>query len=345
MGVAGAEGAPATAPVRWGVLGVANIAVKSVIPAMQRSALTPVTAIASRDLAKAQAAARSFGIERAYGSYEELLADPDIEAIYNPLPNHLHVPWSIRAAEAGKHVLCEKPLGLTAEDARRLIAVRERSGVCLGEAFMVRTHPQWLRVRELVRSGRIGDLKVVAGHFSYSRDHAEDIRDRVEWGGGVLLDVGCYPIMLSRWLFGMEPLEVAAVLERDPMVGVDRLASGLLRFPAGQATFTCAGRLVPFQRMDVFGTLGRIGVEIPFNAPPDRASRILVDAGRAFAGEQAEVITFPAVNQYTLQGERFAEAIRGRGEVPVGLEDAIGNMTVIDALFRSAETRRWEKVQ
>jgi predicted dehydrogenase len=331
-------------PVPWGVLGAANIALKSVIPAMQQSPFTPVTAIASRDLAKAQAAARALGIPKAYGSYDELLTDPDIEAIYNPLPNHLHVPWSIRAAEAGKHVLCEKPLGLSADDARRLLAVRQRSGVVIGEAFMVRTHPQWLKVRELVRAGRIGDLKVVAGHFSYSRHDPDDVRNRVEWGGGVLLDVGCYPITLSRWLFGTEPLEVAGLLERDPKDRVDRLASGLLRFPAGQASFTCAGRLVPFQRMDVFGTQARIQVEIPFNAPPDRSCRILVDDGRALAGAEAEVMAFPAVNHYTLQGERFAEAIRRRGEVPVGLEDAIANMTVIDALFRSAETGRWEAI-
>jgi predicted dehydrogenase len=331
-------------PVRWGVLGAGRIAVNSVIPAMQRSTATPVVAIASRDLAKARAAAASLGIPRAYGSYEELLADPEIEAIYNPLPNHLHVPWSIQAAEAGKHVLCEKPLALSADDARRLLAVRERSGVCLGEAFMVRTHPQWLRVRELVRSGRIGNIRVVAGHFSHNRYRPEDPRNRVEWGGGMLLDLGCYPITLSRWLFGAEPLEATAVLERDAD-GVDGLTSGLLRFPAGQATFTCARRMVPFQRVQVFGTLARIAVEIPFNAPPDRACRILVDEGRDFTEGQAEVITLPAVNQYTLQGERFAEAVRGLGEVPVGLEDAIANMAVIDALFRSAESRRWEPVR
>jgi predicted dehydrogenase len=339
-----AGSAPPFEPVRWGVLGTARIALNAVIPAMQRSPATRVTAIASRDVGKAQAAARALAIPRAYGSYEELIADPEIEAIYNPLPNHLHVPWSIRAAEAGKHVLCEKPLGLTADDARRLLAVRERSGVCVGEAFMVRTHPQWLRVRELVRSGRIGDLKVVAGHFSHNRYRPDDVRNRDDWGGGMLMDLGCYPITLSRWLFGVEPLEATSLLERDPVDPVDRLSSGLLRFPGGQATFTCARRLVPFQRMQLFGTLGRIEVEIPFNAPPDRACRILVDEGRELTAEQAEVITFPAVNQYTLQGERFAEAVRGLGTVPVGLEDAIANMAVIDALFRSAETRRWEPV-
>jgi len=332
-------------PVRWGILGAANIAVQQVIPAMQQSPSARIVAIASRELARAREAAQALGIPRAYGSYEELIADPEIEAIYNPLPNHLHVPWSIRAAEAGKHVLCEKPLALTAAEARSLLAVRDRTGVRIGEAFMVRTHPQWLAVRDAVRGGAIGDLKLIVGHFSYYRDVPGDIRDREDWGGGVLLDIGCYPITLSRWLFGAEPLEVVAQLERDPLHRVDRLVSGLLRFPAGQATFTCAGRLVPLQRMDIFGTRRRIQVEIPFNAPPDRACRYFVDDGSKFAAETAETIALPAVNQYRLQGEEFGAAIRGTSTVPVGLEDAIGNMAVIDALFRSAETRRWEQVR
>jgi predicted dehydrogenase len=232
-------------PVRWGVLGAANIAVKKVIPAMQRSELSPVVAIASRDLAKARAAAEELGIARAYGSYEQLLADPEIDAIYNPLPNHLHVPWSIRAAEAGKHVLCEKPIALSASEARELLAVRDRTGVQIGEAFMVRTHPQWHAVRELVASGRIGELRLVVGHFSYYRRDPADIRSRAEWGGGALMDIGCYPVMLSRWIFGAEPIDVVAALERDPDLGVDRLASGILRVPAGQARLPCAGQLVP----------------------------------------------------------------------------------------------------
>ncbi|HEX9484487.1 MAG TPA: Gfo/Idh/MocA family oxidoreductase [Gemmatimonadaceae bacterium] len=329
-------------PVRWGVLGAANIAVNKVIPAMQLGTHTPVVAIASRDRSRAEAAARRLGIPRAYGSYEELVADPEVDAIYNPLPNHLHVPWSVRAADAGKHVLCEKPIALNAREALELIAARDRAHVLIAEAFMVRAHPQWAAVRELIAEGRIGDLRVVSGHFSYFRRDPVDIRSNPDWGGGALMDVGCYPITLSRWLFGEEPDAVTGVIERDPDFGVDRLVSGLLRFPSGQGVFTCAGQLVPHQRMQIFGTEGRIDVEIPFNAPPDRSCRIFVDDGSQFGGRSAEAIEFPAVNQYHLQAERFSEAVRGIGQVPVPLEDAVANMAVIDALFRSAESDRWE---
>jgi predicted dehydrogenase len=330
-----------SAPVRWGVLGAANIALKKVIPAMQRGAMSRVVAIASRDVHRARAAADSLGIPRAYGSYEAMLADPDIEAIYVPLPNHEHVPWSIRAAEAGKHVLCEKPIALSADEARCLLEARDRAGVLVGEAFMVRTHPQWATVRALIDVGRIGELRLVAGHFSYFRRDREDIRSRVEYGGGALMDIGCYPIMLSRWLFGGDPVEVVADIERDPDMRIDRLTSALLRFPAGQASFTCAGQLVPYQRIQIFGTAGRIEVEVPFNAPPDRGCHIFIDDGRGLLGEGCRTLSVDAVDQYTLQGDQFSAAIRGNGSVPVSLEDAIANMSVIDALFRSAVERRW----
>jgi predicted dehydrogenase len=329
-------------PVQWGILGAAHIALNRVIPAMQQSANSPVLAIASRDLKKAQTAAERLGIPRAYGSYEELIADPDIEAIYNPLPNHLHVPWSIKAAEAGKHVLCEKPLALSAAEVKQLLEVRDRTGVQIGEAFMVRTHPQWAAVRELIAEGRIGELRLVVGHFSYFRRDPDDIRSRTDWGGGALMDIGCYPITLSRWLFDEEPTEVIGAIDRDPDMHIDRLASGMLKFPSGQATFTCATQLVSHQHMHVYGTEGRIEIEIPFNAPSDRECRIFIDDGSQFAGAAAETITLPAVDQYHLQAERFCEAIRGVGVVPVSLEDAVGNMAVIDALFRSATSGCWE---
>lgn len=334
--------AGSASPVRWGILGAANIAVQKVVPAMRASERSQVIAIASRDLTKAHDAAQSLSIPRAYGSYEELLADPEIEAIYNPLPNHLHVPWSIRAAEAGKHVLCEKPIALTAAEARTLRDVRDRTGVQIGEAFMVKTHPQWLGVRELVAGGRIGELKLVAGHFSYYRRDPNDVRSRLEWGGGALMDIGCYPITLSRWLFGSEPEAVVGQIERDPDMKIDRLVSALLRFPNGQASFTCAGQLVPYQRMNVYGTRGRVDIEIPYNSPADRPARVFVDDGSRFAGESAEAIECPPVDQYRLQADRFADAVRGTGSVTSTLEDAIANMAVIDAIFRSAESGRWE---
>lgn len=331
-------------PVRWGILGAADIALKKVIPAMKPSDRSKVVAIGSRDASKAVAAAKDLGIATSYGSYEELIADPHVEAIYNPLPNHLHVPWTIRAMEAGKHVLCEKPLALTADEARTLREVRDRTGTQIAEAFMVRTHPQWLGVKKLVDGGRIGDLRLIVGHFSYFRKDANDIRSRPDWGGGALLDIGCYPITISRWLFGAEPDAVVGQLERDPDFGIDRLGSALLRFPSGQATFTCAGQLVSYQRMQIFGTKARIEVEIPFNAPPDRSCRVFLDDGSKFAGEAAEVMSFPAVDQYLLQADRFSDAVRGVGEVPVSLEDAIANMSVIDAVFRSTETGCWEQL-
>ena len=326
-------------PVRWGILGTANIARKKVVPAMKESSLAVPWAIASRDLAKAAAVADELGLTRAYGSYDELLADPDIDAIYNPLPNHLHVPWSIRAARAGKHVLCEKPIALTAAEARSLIDVRNETGVVIGEAFMVRSHPQWLEVKRMIDDGRIGTLRLVSGHFSYYRRDPDDIRSHVDWGGGALMDIGCYPIFIARWMFGTEPTEVVAMVDRDPELGIDYLTSALMRFPTGQATFTCAGQLVPYQRMHMFGDRGRIEVEIPFNAPPDRSCRIFVDDGSLLGGAGAVEIHLPVVNQYALQADAFSRAIRGVGPVPVSLETALGNMAAIDALWRFVAQR------
>ncbi|HLY20408.1 MAG TPA: Gfo/Idh/MocA family oxidoreductase [Bryobacteraceae bacterium] len=328
--------------VRWGVLGVADIAVKKVIPAMQRGAWSEIAGIASRDLLKARQAARALGIPKAYGSYEELLADPEIEAVYNPLPNHLHVPWSVRAAEAGKHVLCEKPLALDAAEARHLLGAQARTGVKMGEAFMVRTHPQWVRTRDLVRAGRIGELRAIQGFFSYFNRDAANIRNVRKWGGGGLMDIGCYPINTSRFIFGEEPRRVAALIERDPEMGIDRLASGILDFPAGQAAFICSTQLVPYQRMQFYGTQGRIEIEIPFNAPPATPCRIFLDDGSDLYGASVETESLPICDQYTIQGDLFSRAVRGECDVPVPLQDAIRNMAVIDALFRAAESGKWE---
>src|SRR5277367_228522 len=329
--------------VRWGILGTAAIGLKKVIPGMKKGTFSEVTAIASRDLGKAQDAARSLGIAKAYGSYKELLADPLIEVVYNPLPNQLHVEWSIKAAEAGKHVLCEKPLGLSAAEAKMLLAVRDRTGVKIGEAFMVRTHPQWLRARELIRSGRIGELRSIVGAFSYFNRDAANIRNVLNWGGGGIFDIGCYPITTSRFIFGEEPSRVIGLVERDPEFQTDRVASALLDFPSGQATFTCSTQLVPYQRMQFLGTKGRIEIESPFNAPNDRPCRIFIDDGRDVFGGGVSTETFPTCDQYTIQGDVFSRAIRGDGEVPVSIEDGIRNMAVIEAIFRSAETGRWER--
>jgi predicted dehydrogenase len=330
--------------VRWGVLGAARIAVNRVIPAMKRSECCEVVAIASRDLARAQSTARDLEIPNAYGSYEALLADPEVEAIYNPLPNHLHVPWSIRAAEAGKHILCEKPVGMNVAETLELLAVRNRTGVVMGEAFMVQVHPQWRRIVELVRGGRIGKLRSAIGTFSYFKLEPDNIRNIREFGGGALMDIGCYPIKTSRMVFGEEPLQVSAAITRDPRFSnIDMLTSAILEFPSGHCNFTCSTQIMFQQSMRFYGTEGRIEPEIPFNAAVGRVARVRIDDGRDLEGGGAVIEEIPPCDQYSLQSDAFARAIREGGEVPVPLEDSLKNMAVIDAVFRSAETGRWEQ--
>ena len=328
--------------VRWGVLGVSKIATVKVIPAMQRGECCEIAAIASRDAARAEEAAGRLGIPKAYGSYREMLDDPRIEAVYNPLPNHLHVPWSIRAAEAGKHVLCEKPIGMNLAETLELIAARDRTGVVMGEAFMVQSHPQWVRTMELVRTGRIGPLRSAIGSFSYFKLDAGNIRNIREYGGGGLMDIGCYPIKTSRMVFAEEPVRVSAAMVRDPRFGnVDILASAILEYPSGHCIFTCGTQVVPYQSMQFLGTTGRIELEIPFNALDNRPSRIRIDDGRDLIGSGVTVEEFAPCDQYTIQGDLFSRAIRQGGPPPVPLEDALKNMAVIDAVFRSAETGQW----
>jgi predicted dehydrogenase len=329
--------------VRWGVLGVATIAVNRVIPAMQAGECGEIAGIASRDRARAEAAARRLGIPKAYGSYEEMLADPQIDAVYNPLPNHLHLPWSTRAAEEGKHVLCEKPIGLNVKEALDLIAVRDRTGVKMGEAFMVQNHPQWRRLVELVRAGRIGQLRSAVGTFSYFKLEADNIRNIREYGGGGLFDIGCYAIKTARMVFGEEPVWVSAAVTRDPRFGdIDMLTSAILEFPSGHCVFTCSTQIAGQQSMRFFGTAGRIEPEIPFNATPGGTSRLLIDDCRDFLGGGLTIEELPPCDQYTIQGDLFSRAIRDGGEVPVPLEDAAKNMAVIDAVFLAAETGRKE---
>jgi predicted dehydrogenase len=328
--------------LRWGVLSTASIGCTKVIPAMQRGQYTSVVAIASRDLAKAQKAAAALGIPTAYGSYEELLADPNIDVIYNPLPNHLHVPWTIKAAEAGKHVLCEKPLSLTAAEAESLLAVRSRTGVKIGEAFMIRSYAQWLRVRELLTEGRIGELRSIAGFFSYFDTDPSGITNHVEYGGGALMDIGCYLVHASRYAFGQQPTRVVGLIDRDSQMHTDRLTSAILDFPSGQSIFTCSTQLVPYQRVHFLGTRGRIEIEVPFNAPMDRPTRLFIDDSGDLFGGGITTETFPACDQYTLQGDAFSRAVLENTEVPVSIEDAIENMAVIEAIFNSAKSGQWE---
>jgi len=329
--------------VVWGVLSTARIGIDKVLPAMAASPLIEVRAIASRSLAAANKAARALGIQRAYGSYEELIADPDVEAIYNPLPNHLHVPLTLQAAAAGKHVLCEKPIALSAAEAQ---ALREASTrVCIEEAFMVRHHPQWQRVRELVQAGRIGTLRAVQVFFSYFNDDPGNIRNQPAIGGGALYDIGCYAILSGRYLFDCEPRRGVVLVDRDPALGTDRTTSALLDFGAGrQLGFTVSTQSCPYQRVQVVGTQGRIEVQIPFNAPQGGAMRIAIDDGAALDGSRITIETLPAADQYRQQAEAFSRRVRGERALGWGLDDAMAQMRVIDALWRSEHSGRWEDV-
>ena len=331
-----------TRKVSWGVLGAANIGLEKVIPGMQRGRVSHVDAIASRDLAKAQAAASALGIARAYGAYEELLADPAIEAVYIPLPNELHVPWTIRALEAGKHVLCEKPIALDADEAQALVAARDRTGKLVAEAFMVRHHPQWRRAREIAHSGAIGEARAIQTFFAYRLLDADNIRNKPP-GGGALYDIGCYAILTARYVFGAEPTRVMASLDIDPKFGTDRLASALIEFPGGRRlTFTCATQLPNCQQVTIVGEAGRVEVAVPFNALVDRPMRIVIDSGVDLVGGGAKVEEFPLCDQYTLQGDAFSRAVLGEAPLEFPIEDAIANMRVIDAAFRSAKSGAWE---
>jgi predicted dehydrogenase len=323
------------------VLGVASIAMRRAIPGMRMGKWCEFAAIASRDKRKAEDAAAKFGISKAYGSYEELLADPEIDAIYNPLPNHLHVPWTIRAAEAGKNVLCEKPIGLNAAEARQLIAVRDRTGVKIEEAFMVLTHPRWLRVRELVRSDRIGKLRVVEALIGYFNRDLSNSRNILEDGGGALLDIGCYPITLSRFLYGEEPLKVFGEIERDKETRTDILTSAILEFPSGRCTFTCSTQIAFVQTMQLLGTSGRMEIRMPLNPPADTPSEIITGDVKDPTPAGTQVESIPYIDQFMIQGDLFSRAIREGTDVAVPLEDSVKNMAVIDAVFRSAETGAW----
>jgi predicted dehydrogenase len=345
-----------TDSIRWGILSTAKIATKQVIPALQKGQLTQVLGIASRDGSKASEVAHELGIPRAYGSYEALLADPDIDAVYNPLPNHLHVPWTLKALAAGKHVLCEKPVALNTTEARSLWhAAQSYPDLKVMEAFMYRFHPQWLKAKSLVGAGILGEIRAIHSHFSYYNNDPANIRNKPDIGGGGLMDIGCYCISFPRFLLDQEPSRVVGLIELDPLLQVDRLASGMMDFGGGvagnglggashaggvQATFTCSTQMAPYQRVHILGTLAHLEVEIPANPPAWGATRLLLHK----EGAPVEEIRLEPSNHYTLQGDAFARAILEHKEVPTPLIDAVRNMAVIEALFRSGKEERWVKV-
>lgn len=323
--------------VRFGILGTAKIGREKVIPALQQSVYCSVTGIASRSAARAQDVANHLDIERAFGSYEELLEDPGIDAIYNPLPNHLHVPWTIKAMEAGKHVLCEKPIALSSDEAEELIEeVGMYPDLNVMEAFMYRFHPQWKRAKSLVNKGVIGKLQTIHSIFSYYNKDADNIRNKPEMGGGAMMDIGCYCLSLSRFIFDAEPKRISATVEFDSDFGTDRLASGILEFDVGTSTFTCSTQLVPDQGVAIYGTDGKIEIEIPFNAPPNKPTRLWITTNG-----KTEEIEFDICDQYTLQGDAFAQSILEDTAVPTPLSDALHNMKAIEAVFDSAHKRQW----
>jgi predicted dehydrogenase len=323
--------------VHWGVLGTARIGMRQVIPAMQAGEHCEMVAIASRDLGQAEAAAQALGLPKAHGSYEELLEDSSIQAVYIPLPNHLHVPWSLRALEAGKHVLCEKPIGLSSAEARTLLdASKKHPHLKVMEAFMYRFHPQWQRACELIDEGAIGELRTIQAFFSYFNDDPSNIRNQAAFGGGALMDIGCYCISASRLVFAAEPQRVLGIVEFDPDFQVDRLTSAVLDFGRGTSTWTCATQLAYYQRVNIFGTEGRIEVEIPFNPPLEAPTRIW-----HWRDDKLEEFVFDPANHYTLQGDQFSLAVLNGTAVPTPLEDAVANMEVIEAVVRSAQEGTW----
>ncbi|MCP4401023.1 MAG: Gfo/Idh/MocA family oxidoreductase [bacterium] len=328
------------AKVKWGIISSAKIARVHVIPGMQQGEFCEVYAIASRNQEQAQQLAKNLSIPKAYGSYEELLADPEVQAVYNPLPNHLHVSWSIKAAEAGKHVLCEKPMGIDAADAEKLVEACRDKGVLLMEAFMYRMHLQWLLVKDYVTKGKIGELKAFQMFFSYTNHDPDNIRNRADLAGsGGLMDIGCYPISQARFLFDAEPQRVVSLVNRDPDLKIDALSSAILDFGAGHATFTCSTQIFPYQRVQVLGTEGRLEIEIPVNAPDNAETIVYYSTDKG-----TETLTLDPCHQYQLEGDLFSKAILEGGPVPTQPEDAIENMKVLDALFRSEKSGNWETV-
>ncbi len=324
--------------IRWGILSTAKIGLQKVIPAIQNASNSEVASISSRNMENAENAAKLLGIEKAVDSYDAILTDPDIDAVYNPLPNHLHVSWTLKAIKAGKHVLCEKPIGMHASEVELLATEASRHPkLKIMEAFMYRFHPQWLKVKSLVDSGAIGDVKTVHSIFSYNNPDPTNIRNILEVGGGALMDIGCYVISFPRFIFGKEPKRVVGIMHRDPVLKTDSLSSGMLDFAEGEfASFTCSTQLVPFQRTQILGTLGRIEIEIPVNTPADKPVRIWLSTK-----EKTEEISFPAVDQYQLQVEAFAKAIQNDEAVPTNFDDAVNNMKVIDGIVESAKNDSW----
>ncbi|MGA2640882.1 MAG: Gfo/Idh/MocA family oxidoreductase [Spirochaetia bacterium] len=326
-------------PVVWGVLSVSVHYGLSIHTYLAKSPLVQLRGIASRNKQRAEVAARDLGMPRAYGSYEEMLSDEEIEAVYIPLPNHLHAEWVKKAADAGKHVLCEKPLAMNAREAEQAIAHAKSKGVLVMEALMYRFHPQWKRAREIVKAGEIGDVQAVSTFFSYMLKDPTNIRNILAAGGGAIPDIGCYAVSCARFLIGREPTRVISLVHRDPELGTDILTSGIMDFGTTRSMFTIGTQTFPVQRVDVVGSGGELSVLLPFNAYPDTPMQVSVTTGIG-----TRQVYAPATDQYVEMFEAFSRAIREGGSAPTPPEDAVANMKVLDALFKSEKSGAWEKV-
>lgn len=326
---------------RWGILSTARIGREFVIPQIQDAENGVVTAIASRDETRARAVAARFGIPHAFASYEALLASPEVDGVYIPLPTSQHVEWAVKAADAGKHVLVEKPLALNAREIRKVIEARDRNRVLVCEAFMVTYHPQWLKVRALIAEGAIGRLRHVQGAFTYHNVDPDNMRNRPELGGGGLPDIGVYPTVTTRFATGCEPDRIQALVERDTTFGTDIYASVKADFGGFELSFYVSTQMAARQMMVFHGDKGFIEVETPFNSRIYGDDRVIVhNASHA----QSTVYRFGDVRQYRLQAEAFARAAGGEDAPVFLLEDSVRNQKVIDAIFRAAEHDGWEAV-
>jgi predicted dehydrogenase len=332
-----------TEPVRWGILSTSSFAEKRFLPGLRKSPSIHVAAVASRSIESARAFAEANGIPTAYGSYEAMLADPSIEVVYNPLPNHLHVEWTAKAAAAGKHVLCEKPMAMTAAELDTLRPFADK--VHIAEAFMVRLHPQWIDVRERVRAGELGSLTHAHVAFAYTNTDGSNIRNVRNVGGGALYDIGCYCVMAARWFFDAEVQRAVALFDRDPAFDTDRTTTGLLDLGNGRhVAFSCSTQSVPHQRVHLFGTKGRVEITIPFNQPQDATCTYFTHDGVSLDGFDQLPTVVPTADQYQLEGEWFSNLVRTQSPTSIWLDDAVRQAKVLDALFRSETTGQLEAV-
>lgn len=326
---------------RFGILSTANIGINHVIPAIQATDNCVVSAIASRDVKKARKIASRFGAPLSFGSYDELLACDEVDGVYIPLPTSQHVEWSLKAAAAGKHVLCEKPVALKSADIKSLILARDKHSVQVSEAFMVTYHPQWLKVRQLLSRGAIGNLRQVQASFAYFNVDAKNMRNMVELGGGVIPDIAVYPIVATRFATSVKPEKLCATVEFDPKFKTDRYANVQAKFDTFDLNFYVSTQMGLRQSIVFHGDKGFIELTAPFNSNIYEGDEVRLHNSDH---SESRVYRYTGIDQYQLQVEAFARAATGRKQELFSLEDSYSNQRVIDAIYQSAECADWVKV-